>query len=442
MTSAATRPRRGPRPTRSTRPIRSAGYRDRFLLPTAADGTPKVYLAGQSLGAQPAAARAEVEAELDAWARLGVDGWFAAKRAWLDADGAIREPTATAASVRDPARSRRMNTLTVNLHLLLATFFRPAGARTAILIDAPTFPSDRYAVESQLRLHGLDPARDLIVVRPRDGEALLATEDLEAAIHEHRDRLAVALLAGVNYATGQAHDIERLTAAVHDAGAVALWDLAHAVGNVPLALHDADVDGAAWCTYKYLNGGPGSIGQVFVHERHASDAALRLAGWWGNDPATRFRDGRDVRAGGRRRRLADLDAAHPVDGPDPRVARDLRRGRASTPCAGSPCELTAYFERLIDALVPDAEILTPRDPAARGAQLSLRVPDATTPIGRPGGRGRRRRLPRARHHPPGAGPALQHVPRRLARRAGPGRHGTLTAAPGGGALLSPGAGSG
>ena len=224
-----------------------------------------------------------------------------------------------------------MNTLTVNLHLLFATFFRPAGERTAILIDAPTFPSDRYAVESQLRLHGLDPARDLIVVRPRDGEALLRTEDLEGAIHEHRDRLAVALLAGVNYATGQVHDIGRLTAAVHDAGAVALWDLAHAVGNVPLALHDADVDGAAWCTYKYLNGGPGSIGQVFVHERHASDAypaAHRLVGQRPGDPV---RDGRDFRAGARRRRLADLDAADPVAGTHPRVARDLRRGRYRCP---------------------------------------------------------------------------------------------------------------
>ncbi len=352
-----------------------AGYRDRFLLPTGPDGTPRVYLAGQSLGAQPASARAEVEAELEAWARLGVDGWFAAKRAWLDADGAIREPTATLVGAR-PGEIATMNTLTVNLHLLFATFFRPAGERTAILIDAPTFPSDRYAVESQLRLHGLDPARDLIVVRPRDGEALLRTEDLEAAIHEHRDRLAVALLAGVNYATGQVHEIERLTAAVHDAGAVALWDLAHAVGNVPLALHDADVDGAAWCTYKYLNGGPGSIGQVFVHERHASDATLRLTGWWGNDPATRFE-------------MAEtFEPAPGADGwristPPILSLAPIRASLAIFDEVGMPAlrrksvELTAYFEGLIDALVPDAEILTPRDPAARGAQLSLRVPDAT-----------------------------------------------------------------
>ncbi|HUP55355.1 MAG TPA: kynureninase, partial [Methylomirabilota bacterium] len=193
-----------------------SGYRDRFLLPTADDGTPKVYLAGQSLGAQPATARAAVEAELDAWARLGVDGWFARERAWIEADDVLRESTAQLVGAR-PAEVATLNTLTVNLHLLLATFFRPSGSRTAILIDAPTFPSDRYAVESQLRLHGLDPGRDLIVVRPREGEALLRYEDIEGAIHEHRDRLAVALLAGVNYATGQVLDIARLTAAVHAA---------------------------------------------------------------------------------------------------------------------------------------------------------------------------------------------------------------------------------
>ncbi len=314
-----------------------AGYRDRFLLPAADDGTPKVYLAGQSLGAQPVTARAAVEAELDAWARLGVDGWFARERAWIDADDALRESTARLVGAR-PAEVATLNTLTVNLHLLLATFFRPSGGRTAILIDAPTFPSDRYAVESQLRLHGLDPARDLIVVRPRDGEALVRHEDLDGAIHENRGRLAVALLAGVNYATGQVHDIARLTAAVHDAGAIALWDLAHAAGNVPLALHDANVDGAAWCTYKYLNAGPGAIAQLFVHERHATDAAtVRLSGWWGNEPCHSIPDGRDLRAGRRRRRLADLDAADPVAGARPGVARDLRRGRYGGPARTVHC---------------------------------------------------------------------------------------------------------
>ena len=352
-----------------------ASYRDRFILPVAPDGTPRVYLAGQSLGAQPAAARAAVEAELDAWARLGVDGWFDRQHAWIDVDDAIRESTARLVGAQ-PGEVATLNTLTVNLHLLFATFFRPSGARTAVLIDAPTFPSDRYAVESQLRLHGLDPARDLIVVRPRDGEALLRTEDLEAAIHEHRERLAVALLAGVNYATGQVHDIARLTGAVRAAGAVALWDLAHAAGNIPLALHDADVDGAAWCTYKYLNGGPGAIAQLFIHDRHAADAAsLRLAGWWGNDPGTRFQMAETfdpaVGADGWRISTPPILSLAPVGASlaiFDEVGIDALRSKS--------VQLTAYLEGLIDALVPDVEILTPRDPAARGAQLSVRMEDA------------------------------------------------------------------
>ena len=350
-------------------------YRARFLLPIGADGRPKVYLAGQSLGAQPVAARAEVEAELDAWARFGVDGWFDRERAWIDADDAIRESTARLVGAR-PGEVATLNTLTVNLHALLATFFRPSGTRTAILIDAPTFPSDRYAVESQLQLHGLDPASDLVVVRPRDGASLVATDDLEAAIHEHRDHLAVALLAGVNYATGQVQDVARLTAAVHEAGAVALWDLAHAAGNVPLALHDAEVDAAAWCTYKYLNGGPGSIAQLFIHERHAGDAAApRLAGWWGNDPATRFRMAETFEPGagadGWRISTPPILSLAPI-----RASLAIFDEVGMGALRGKSVQLTGYLEHLIDALVPDVEILTPRDPAARGAQLSLRLVDA------------------------------------------------------------------
>jgi kynureninase len=349
--------------------------RERFLLPTSADGRPKTYLAGQSLGAQPVAARTEVEAELDAWARHGVDGWWARDGAWMEADDAIRASTARLVGAR-PGEVATLNTLTVNLHVLLTTFFRPAGARTTILIDAPTFPSDRYAVESQLRLHGLDPARDLVVVRPRDGEALLGTDDLEAAIVEHRDRLGVALLAGVNYATGQVQDIPRLTAAVHAAGAIALWDLAHAVGNVPLALHDTDVDGAAWCTYKYLNAGPGAIAQLFVHERHARDAStVRLAGWWGNEPATRFHMAETFEpapgADGWRISTPPILSLAPIRASlaiFDEVRLDALRAKS--------VRLTGYLEGVLDALVPDAEIVTPRDPAARGAQLSLRVADA------------------------------------------------------------------
>ena len=352
-----------------------AHLRERFLLPTGADGQPKTYLAGQSLGAQPIAARAEVEVELDAWARHGVDGWWTRERSWMAADQAVRASTARLVGAR-PGEVATLNTLTVNLHALLATFFRPAGARTTILIDAPTFPSDRYAIESQLRLHGLDPAWDLVVVRPRDGEALLRTEDLEAAIDAHRDRLAVALLAGVNYATGQVHDIRRLTAAVHAAGATAMWDLAHAVGNIPLALHDADVDGAVWCTYKYLNAGPGAIGQLFIHERRTADAStLRLAGWWGNDPDTRFLMAETFEpaagADGWRISTPPILSLAPI-----RASLAMFDEVGIDALRAKSVRLTGYLEGLLDALVPDAGILTPRDPAARGAQLSLRVADA------------------------------------------------------------------
>jgi len=352
-----------------------ASYRSRFLLPTAADGAPKVYLAGQSLGAQPIAARAAVEAELEAWARLGVDGWFAGERSWLAADGVAREAAARIVGA-SPSEVATLNTLTVNLHLLMASFYRPAGARTAILIDAPTFPSDRYAVESQIRHHGLDPDRDLIVVRPRAGEACLRIEDLEGAIHEHRDRLALALLAGVNYATGQSLPIQRLTAAVHDAGAVALWDLAHAAGNVPLALHDADVDFAAWCTYKYLNSGPGALGQIFVHERHTFGTSSRLHGWWGNADESRFQmaEGFDPAAGAGGWRVS----TPPILSLAPIAASLAIFDEVGMPALRSKSiALTGYLEGLVEALVPDAEILTPRDPAVRGAQLSVRLPNAT-----------------------------------------------------------------
>jgi kynureninase len=354
-----------------------APWRERFLLPTGRDGRPAAYLAGMSLGAQPVGARAAVERELDRWARLGVEGWFGDDGGWLEADGRIREMTAGIVGAR-PSEVATLNTQTINLHLLLAAFFRPDGRRNAILIDAPTFPSDRYAVASQLRHHGLDPDAELIVVRPRDGEATLRIEDLEGAIHEQRDRLAMTVFAGVNYASGQLHDIERLTAAVHDAGAVAGWDLAHAAGNVPLALHDAEVDFAAWCTYKYLNSGPGALGQLFVHERHADVMpSHRLAGWWGNDEATRFEMADTIDpapgAAGWRISTPPILSLAPIA-----VSLAIFDDVGMHALRERSVALTAYLEMAIDALVPDAEIITPRDPTMRGSQLSIRLPEAPT----------------------------------------------------------------
>jgi kynureninase len=350
----------------------AGSQRDRFRLPVDAAGHPLAYLAGNSLGAQPLAAREAVMAVMERWGERAVEGWFGADDGWLDMERTFADATARIVGAR-PAEVTTANTLSVNLHLLLAAFYRPAGQRTAILIDAPTFPSDRYVVESQLRHHGLDPAKNLIVVRPREGEATLRATDLADAIHDARDRLAVALLAGVNYATGQALDIAAVTGAVHEAGGIAIWDLAHAAGNVELALHDAEVDAAAWCTYKYLNAGPGAVAQLFVHERHHGLAgAGALAGWWGNEPATRFRMAESFAAGpgadGFRISTPPLLSLVPIG-----VSLALFEEVGMAALRTRSVALTGYLEALLDALVPDAELLTPRDPASRGAQLSVRV---------------------------------------------------------------------
>ena len=351
-----------------------APIRERFIIPGDAVGRPMAYLAGNSLGAQPRDAAAAVAAELERWGDLAVDGWFAQDRPWLDAERGLAEMTGRIVGAH-PGEVTTANTLTVNLHLLMASFYRPEGRRSAILIDAPTFPSDRYAIDSQLRHHGLDPATERIVVGPRTGETAIRVEDIEGAIHEHRDRLALTLLAGVNFATGQSLDIGRLTEAAHRAGAVAGWDLAHAAGNIPLALHDADVDFAAWCTYKYLNGGPGALAQLFVHERHATDPRTpRLSGWWGNDPSTRFlmadRFEPGPGADGWRISTPPILSLAPIG-----VSLAIFDAVGMDAIRRKSMALTAYLEALVDALVPDVEIITPRDPERRGAQLSIRVAD-------------------------------------------------------------------
>ncbi|MFN8518538.1 MAG: kynureninase [Chloroflexota bacterium] len=346
-----------------------------FLVPRASDGSEAVYLAGHSLGVQPRAARDAVLAELDTWASHGVEGHFRPGAAWVEADGIMRERTARLVGAR-PHEVVTMNTLTVNLHLLLASFLRPTRERNVVIIESPIFPSDRYAIESQLRHHGLDPARHLVVVGPRSGEATLRHEDLESAIAEAGDHLALTLFAGVNYATGQRLDIARLTAAAHAVGALAGWDLAHAAGNVPLALHDADVDFAVWCTYKYLDGGPGAIAQAFVHERHGLDRATpRLAGWWGNDPSTRFRmaDVFEPGQGADGWRLSNppILSLAPVS-----VALAMFDDVGMAALRERSLRLTAAFEAYLAALAPAATVLTPTDPAQRGAMLSVRLPDA------------------------------------------------------------------
>jgi kynureninase len=350
-----------------------SAYRQRFHLPIGPDGAPAIYLAGQSLGLQPRTARAEVEAELEAWARLGVDAWFEPDRPWFTYTERLREPMARIVGAR-PSEVAILNALTVNIHLLLASFYRPYGRRRRILVDGPLFPSDRHALTSHLVQRGLDPARDLLVIEPRDGSAIVPTSDLEAAIREHGSELALVFLAGVNFATGQLHEVRRLTAAARESGAIVGWDLAHAAGNVELSLHDWDVDFAAWCTYKYLNGGPGSVGAIFVHDRHGQDPTTpRLGGWWGLAPERRFDI---VEPFAPALGAAGWEASTPPVLALAPLAASLRIfDEVGLPALRArSIELTGFLARLLDAQA--IEVITPTEPAARGAQLSLRFGDA------------------------------------------------------------------
>jgi kynureninase len=352
-------------------------FRDRFHLPRRETGEPAIYFCGHSLGLQPRATRELVLAELDAWARLGVEGHFHGDIPWYSYHELLRAPGARLVGAL-PEEVVYMNGLTVNLHLLLATFFRPTHQRHVILIDEPTFPSDRYAVLSHLRHHDLDPARTLLTIGPRDGEHLLREEAIEELLDREGPRIAVVLLAGVNFLTGQVLDIARLTRAAHAQGCILGVDLAHAAGNVPLALHDWEVDFAVWCSYKYLNSGPGAVAGAFIHDRHGQNLDLpRLAGWWGNDPATRFRMQleRDFvpRPGADGWQLSNP----PILSMAPIRAALALFDEATMPALRARSErLTGYLLDLLSVLSPQRyEILTPREPSRRGCQVSLRVLD-------------------------------------------------------------------
>ncbi len=359
-----------------------SAYRDRFLLPDGPegpDGPPAIYLAGNSLGLQPRTVGPAMDSLLERWARLGVEGWFEPDDPWFTYDETLREPMARIVGAKAPEVAI-LNTLTVNLHLMLVSFFRPDGARRKILTDAPIFPSDRHAFTSHLAWRGLDPEADLVVVGPRSGEDTVRIEDLEGAIAELGPSLALALFDGVNFATGQTLPVERLTGAVHEVGAIAGWEMAHAAGNLPLTLHDDDVDFAVWCTYKYLNSGPGSIGSIFIHERHLQPGAdvPRLNGWWGAVPDHRFDPAGpfvpDVGAAAWKMSTSPLLSMVPLAASlavFDEVGMSALRERS--------VRLTGYLEGLLRER--GVEVLTPTDPEARGAQLSLRFPNATAVLG-------------------------------------------------------------
>jgi kynureninase len=269
-------------------PLRS--FRDKFHVPLGKDGKPLIYFAGNSLGLMPKTARNIVEQELDDWAKLAVDAHLKAKTPWYTYQETLREPMARLVGAQ-PNEVICMNSLTVNIHLMMSTFYRPRKhSGFKILMEEPAFPSDTYAIKTQIVHHGLDPKDALVLARPREGEFTVRTEDIVDLIEKEGDQLAVVLVAGINFFTGQLFDVPTITAAAQKRGITVGVDLAHAAGNVPLSLHDWNVDFAVWCSYKYLNAGPGAVAGAFVHERHATNTKLpRLAGWFGNDPNTRFR---------------------------------------------------------------------------------------------------------------------------------------------------------
>jgi kynureninase len=350
-----------------------ARFRERFEIPAGADGRPHIYLCGHSLGLMPKAARTLVAQEMDDWARLGVAGHFEAKHPWYSYHELFRESGARLVGAL-PGEVVMMNSLTLNLHLMLATFYRPAAGRRAILMEAGAFPSDRYAVESHIRHRGLDPETSLILARPRPGESIHRTEDLERLIEERGAEIALILLPGVQFLTGQVHDIERLSTAARRQGCRVGLDLAHAVGNVVLRLHDWEIDFAVWCSYKYLNAGPGSVGGCFVHARHGADPGLpRLAGWWGNDPETRF----EMRPEFAPRPGADgwQVSNPPILSMAPLLASLAIFEEAGLLALRARAErLTDYLLARIDGLAsPRLEVITPREARWRGCQISLRV---------------------------------------------------------------------
>jgi kynureninase len=346
------------------------GYRARFALPRDERGEPLVYLCGHSLGLLPLAARDIVNEELDEWARLAVAGHQHARRPWVPYHENL---TAGLAALTGSTAGEvvAMNSLTVNLHLMLASFYRPVGQRTRILIEAGAFSSDRHAVVSQIAWHGLDPHSTLIELAPPVGEELLPEEHIDACLAREGEQIALLLWPGVQFRTGQAFDLARIAQAAHRHGCIAGFDLAHSVGNTPLTLHAADADFAVWCSYKYLNGGPGAIGGCFVHQRHAdAQPRARLAGWWGHEESTRFLMEPQFRA-------AAGAAAWQISNPPILAAAPLIASLAIFLEAGmqrlraKSVALTDYLDGLIRPLAPAARILTPRNSAQRGCQLSL-----------------------------------------------------------------------
>ncbi|MCH2229321.1 MAG: kynureninase [Crocinitomicaceae bacterium] len=354
-------------------PLRS--FRDKFHFPNFMD-TEMVYFTGNSLGLQPKSAGSYIQEELDAWAKYGVEGHFLAEKPWFAYHEFLTEKAARIVGA-NPEEVVVTHSLTTNLHLLMVSFFKPEGKRTKIICEAKAFPSDQYALESQVKFHGLNLETDLVEIEPREGEHLIREEDILDKIAEVGDELAMVMIGGVNYYTGQLFDMEAITKAGHDVGAKVGFDLAHAAGNINLKLHDWGVDFAAWCGYKYLNSSPGGVSGIFVHERHAYNPGLpRFAGWWGYDKETRFQmePGFNPMRGAEGWQLSNA----PVLGMAAHLASlDIFDEAGMDRIGEKRDKITAYLEFVIEDISArnsdrcTFEIITPKDKAKRGAQLSI-----------------------------------------------------------------------
>ena len=356
-------------------PLKS--FRDKFHFPNFHENTIR-YFTGNSLGLQPKSTREYIIEELDAWAKYGVEGHFLAKKPWFAYHENLTNKAAKVVGAL-PIEVVVTHSLTTNLHLLMVSFYRPSAdeKRTKILCEAKAFPSDQYALESQVKFHGLDVAEHLVEVAPREGEQLIREEDILAKIEELGDELALVMIGGVNYYTGQLFDMETITKAGHKVGAVVGFDLAHAAGNVNLKLHDWGVDFAAWCGYKYLNSSPGGVSGIFVHERHSYNPELpRFAGWWGYDKETRFlmQPGFNPMKGAEGWQLSNA----PILGMAAHLASLDIFEEAGMDRIGKKRDLmTAFMEFVIDDISEKNknrctfELITPRDKTKRGAQLSI-----------------------------------------------------------------------
>ncbi len=351
--------------------------REQFHIPRRPGGEPVIYFCGNSLGLQPKSARAMVEREMNDWADSAVDAHFKGDSAWYPYHELFRETGARLVGAL-PGEVVMMNSLTVNLHFMMVSFYRPTKDRYKILFVYPTFPSDTYAIKSQLQHHGYDARDALVILKPCDGEHTIRAEDIERTLADQGDQIALVMFAGVNFFTGQMYDMEQVTRLAHQHGCTVGFDLAHAAGNVPLQLHDWGVDFAVWCSYKYLNSGPGAIAGCFVHEKHAQDAELpRFAGWWGNDPDKRFL----------MHLLPDFAPVEGAEGwqisnPPILSAAPLRASLELFDAAGMSAlrakseKLTGYLQYLLERLPTGRfEVITPREPERRGCQLSILVHD-------------------------------------------------------------------